>query len=162
MFRKFRFEESIYPDLKHIPMSTCFKLDRAGIRLDQGQWAQFSLEERRVLCHLSVRSQGESKCYRDYLCFLLKKQKGSLPKAALEVRDPEAEEWENLGRIPEVVYLRILKMKRFITPQEWIDLDDLERYVLYKLAQEKQNDEVLAQAYEEFFPQPGTRVQRIS
>ncbi|HVZ79984.1 MAG TPA: nitrate reductase associated protein [bacterium] len=162
MFRKFRFEETIYSDLSDIPMSTRFKLDRVGIQLDAKTWSHFSLEERRVLCHLSVRSQGELGCYRDFLLFLLRKHKEKAEKRDPESTRQERSEWENLSRIPEMVYFRILKLKKLITPQEWIDLDDLERYVLFKLSQDKRNDEVFAQAFEEFLPLTGLKAQRIS
>lgn len=162
MFRKFRFEEGIYSDLPDIPMSTRFKLDRVGFQLDPKGWSRFSLEERRVLCHLSVRSQGEVDCYRDYLDFLLKKYKEKSIKKDPESIRQERSEWENLSRIPEMVYFRILKLKKLITPQEWIGLDDLERYVLFKMAQDKRNDEIFAQAFEEFIPLTGLKAQRIS
>src|SRR5581483_10161915 len=142
MFRKFKFEEAHYQDLSAIPMSTRYKLDRVGLQVDPKTWSQFSMEERRVLCHLSVRSQGEVECYEEFLASLLRRH-----KAKIEKRDPlesrrERGEWENLNRIPEQVYLRVLKLKKLLTPQEWIDLDDLERYVLYRLSLEKYNDEV--------------------
>ena len=162
MFRKFRFEENIYPDLADIPMSTRFKLDRVSIQLSPKSWGHFSIEERRVLCHLSVRSQGELVCYRDFLAFLLRKHKEKLEKRDPESTRQERSEWENLNRVPEMVYFRILKLKKLITPSEWIGLDDLERYVLFKLAQEKRNDEVFAQAFEEFLPLTGLQTQRIS
>jgi len=162
MFRKFRFEDRIYPDLNDIPMSTRFKLDRVGFQLEPKGWSRFSQEERRVLCHLSVRSQGEVDCYRDYLDFLLKKYKEKVAKRDPESTRQERSEWENLSRIPEMVYFRILKLKKLITPQEWIDLDDLERYVLFKLAQEKRNDDVFALAFEEFLPMTHLKTQRIS
>lgn len=162
MFRKFKFEEAHYRDLSAIPMSTRYKLDRVGLQLEPKTWAQFSMEERRVLCHLSVRSQGEVECYEEFLASLLRRNKGKIEK-----RDPlesrrERAEWENLNRIPEQVYMRVLKLKKILTPQEWIDLDDLERYVLYRLSLEKYNDEVFLQAFEEFLRVPRLKAERIS
>ena len=150
MFRKFKFEEELYPHLSSIPLSTQFKLDRAGLRLSSRVWKQLSLEERNVLCHLSVRSQGELDCYRGFVEFLL----GKLEEKA-EKTDPSAffqdrALWENLARVPEGVYLQALRLKVIITPENWIQLDDMERYTLVRLSTDSQSEGRFQAALEEF------------
>ena len=157
MFRKFKFEEDLYGNLKDIPMSTRFKLDQVGLKLGVKSWNRFSPEEKKVLCHLSVRSQGELDCYKEYLLSLLRRLKEKPewtdPAAAQEERN----QWENLGHIPECVYLKALSLKGLITQGEWIRLDDLERYTLFRLSLEKYGDALFARALEEFLGVPAPK-----
>jgi len=151
MFRKFKFEEDIYEKLPSIPFSTQYKLDRIGALLPLKHWNRFSAEEKNVLCHLSVRSQGEMECYHDYLLCLLRRLKEKLEKQDPQASQMEKSQWENLSRVPEGVYLRALRLKAMVTPADWIQLDDLERYALVKLSLEKYSLEQFAKALEEFF-----------
>jgi hypothetical protein len=150
MFRKFKFEETLYGKLQEIPMSTRYKLDRIGLKLEPKSWNRFSPEEKHVLCHLSVRSQGELECYKEYLLFLLRRHKAKAEWVDTESAKKEKSQWENLNRIPEAVYLKVLALKGLMTPVEWIRLDDLERYALFRLSQEKYTGSLFAQALEEF------------
>jgi hypothetical protein len=68
----------------------------------------------------------------------------------LESVKKERFQWENLNRIPEEVYLKVLALKGLMTAVEWIRLDDLERYALFRLSQEKYSASQFAQALEEF------------
>lgn len=150
MFRKFKFEESLYGKLQEIPLSTRYKLDRVGLKLDTKSWNRFSPEEKHVLCHLSVRSQGELECYKEYLLYLLRRYKAKAEWIDGDTAKKDKIEWENLNRIPEEIYLRVLSLKGLITPVEWIRLDDLERYALFRLSQEKYSGSMFAQALQEF------------
>jgi hypothetical protein len=150
VFRKFKFEEEIYGKLQSVPLSTQFKLDRVGAKLSTKNWNRFSDEERHVLCHLSVRSQGELECYREYLTYLLRKLKEKADWQDPQVGLLEKAQWENLARIPEGVYLRALRLKVIISPGDWIQLDDLERYALVRLSVENQPMEMFAKALQEF------------
>lgn len=150
MFRKFKFEEAIYSKLQEIPLSTRYKLDRVGIRMGLKSWNRLSAEEKRVLCHLSVRSQGEMECYKEYLLYLLNRLKEKPEWLDTETGKKERAQWENLSRIPESVYLKVLSLKSLMTPVEWIRLDDLERYALFRLSQEKFGDILFGKALEEF------------
>ncbi len=151
MFRKFKFEEGIYEKLPSIPLSTQYKLDRIGAALPLKHWNRFSAEEKNVLCHLSVRSQGEMECYNEYLNYLLRRLKEKLEKQDPQSAQLEKSQWENLARVPEGVYLRALRLKAMVSPADWIQLDDLERYALVKLSMEKYSLEQFAKALEEFF-----------
>ena len=150
MFRKFKFEESVYDKLHSIPLSTQYKLDKVGAELSLRNWNKFSSEERRVLCHLPVRSQGELECYKEYLSFLLRqlneKMEGADPQAARQ----DKAQWESLARVPESVYLKALRMKILMTPGDWIQMDDLERHALFCLSSEKYPQELFAKALHEF------------
>jgi hypothetical protein len=150
MFRKFKFEESLYSKLPSIPMSTRYKLDRVGLRLGVKSWNRFSIEEKNVLCHLSVRSQGELECYKEYLLYLLQRLKEKTEWLDPEAAKRERSQWENLTRIPETVYLKALSLNSLLSPVEWIRLDDLERYALFRLSAEKYNEPQFVKALEEF------------
>lgn len=154
MFRKFKFEESIYEKLQDIPLSTRYKLDRVGLQLGVKSWNRLSAEEKRVLCHLSVRSQGEMECYKEYLLFLLHRLKEKPEWQDRETGKRERAQWESLSRVPENVYLKALSLKGLLTPVEWIRLDDLERYALFRLSVEKYGDALFSKALEEFLGLP--------
>ncbi len=153
MFRKFKFEEGVYEKLQTIPLSTQFKLDRIGISISQNSWIHFSPEERLVLCHLSVRSQGEQDCYRDYLTYLLRHNREPVTPMEQQVVLGEKSQWEGLARVPESVYLRALGLKAMITPADWIRLDDLERYALFKLSGDSPSVHSFEKALQEFLGQ---------
>lgn len=150
MFRKFKFEESIYPDLPRIPLSTQYKLDRVGVQLTLKSWNRLSQEERNVLCHLSVRSQGELECYKEYLLYLSRRLKEKVEWTDPNAGSREKVQWETLARVPEGVYLRALRLKVLMNPADWIQMDDLERYALFKLSLEKEPLELFAKALQEF------------
>lgn len=157
MFRKFKFEEEIYSKLQGIPMSTHYKLDRVGLKIGVKTWNRFSAEEKQVLCHLSVRSQGEMECYKEYLLYLLNRLKEKPEWLDPETGKKEKAQWENLSRIPESVYLKVLSLKSLMTPVEWIRLDDLERYALFRLSLEKYSDVLFGKALEEFLGLPSAK-----
>ncbi|HUO56953.1 MAG TPA: nitrate reductase associated protein [bacterium] len=150
MFRKFKFEEDLYASLSSIPLSTQFKLDRAGYRLPVKTWNQLSLEERNVLCHLSVRSQGELDCYRNFVEHVFRKLKEKPEKPEPTTLLHERALWENLAQVPEGIYLRALKLKVMLSPEDWLQLDDMERYALFRLAIETASEKVFHAALEEF------------
>jgi len=151
MFRKFKFEEPLYEALAAIPLSTQFKLDRVGMRLSLKNWGRFAPEERQVLCHLPVRSQGELECYKKYLSFLLKRWKEHCEPLDPQAAANERSQWENLNGVPESVYLKALRFRVLLTPENWIELDDLERYALFRLSTEKHPDPEFQEALNEFY-----------
>ena len=151
MFRKFKFEEPLYEGLTAIPLSTQFKLDRVGLHLSLKNWNRIALEERQVLCHLPTHSQGELECYRGYLAYLLR----GLREKCEEVDPPtvlkERAQWENLHGVPEGVYLNALRFRVLLSPENWIELDDLERYALFRLSSDKHTDSQFQEALTEFY-----------
>jgi hypothetical protein len=135
-------------------MSTRYKLDKAGLRLSLKSWLHFSSEERHVLCHLSVRSQGEVECYQEYLAYLLKRLKEKFEPLDPREEQLERTQWESLTRVPEAVYLKALTYNVLLTPTDWIRMDDLERYSLYRLSKEKYGEDRFTRALEEFLGIP--------
>ena len=137
MFRKFKFEESLYASLQEIPYSTRYKMDVVGLRLDLAAWKKLPLEERNVLCHLSVRSQGERDAYREFLVMTLKRS-GSEPSFSETMRlENERAQWENPGRMPTAVVEASFRAGLPLRTDDWLRFDDMERYVLFRVALEK-------------------------
>lgn len=160
MFRQFKFEDELYATLDHIPMSTQFKLDSLGLTLPPEAWAQLELPERWVLCHLSIRSRGERECYSQYLSYALKRLK--LPAAPSASSGDNKKPWEDIGRLPSEVAQKMRDLDLPLFWPEWIKMDDMERYTLFKLCQENAEPSRLRRAVEEFLglsrTSPSTKV----
>ena len=73
MFHRFRYEAEFYPTLSRLPLYVRMKLDLTGVRLSLKDWLAFSLEERRVICHLPVETEEEEQAFISYLDFLCRK-----------------------------------------------------------------------------------------
>ncbi|HEY5039211.1 MAG TPA: nitrate reductase associated protein [bacterium] len=157
VFRKFNFEEEIRPKVGYVPLATRYKLDIVGLRLPKKSWSVLAEEEREVLCHLSVRSQGEKECYRRYLAHLLAKR-GERP----EFLDPseiqqERNQWENPILIPVSVRRKMQEAGLSMVEEEWLKMDDLERYVLFRLSKENGSADPFQRALQELREHPRPR-----
>jgi hypothetical protein len=152
MFRKFKFEESLYDGLTAIPLSTLYKLDAVGLELSPEIWRGLPEEERRVLCHLSVRSLGEKNCYNRYVLHLLRRAGESPVFLEPEKMKRERSEWENPVRIPTAVHQQAVAAGFAMAQEDWLKMDDLERYALFKLSGEKRDAERFGSALREFLP----------
>lgn len=146
MFRQFKFEEALYPKMEAIPLSTRFKLDSLGLALPVEAWGRMSLEERRVFCHLSIRSRGERECYTQYLAYVLKRLQVTLPTADKGLNRP----WEDVSRLPGEVAQKMRDLDLPLFWPEWIKMDDMERYALYKLCLENAEGSLVRRAVQEF------------
>lgn len=145
MFRQFKFEEALYPKLEGIPLSTSFKLDTIGVEFPLPVWGKLAFEERCVLCHMPIRSKGERECYAGYLAFLLKRHSAPVPPPSA----PAKRVWEEISRIPAEVAHKAASLNLPIYWPEWIKLDDIERYAVYKLCCGNAEDRLLRQAVQE-------------
>lgn len=146
MFRQFKFEEALYPKMEAIPMSTRFKLDSLGLALPVEAWGKMALEERRVFCHLSIRSRGERECYTHYLAYVLKRLQMTLPAAD----KGQARPWEDVSRLPAEVAQKMRDLDLSLFWPEWIKMDDMERYALHKLCSENADPTAIRRAVQEF------------
>jgi hypothetical protein len=137
MFRKFKFEEALYEALQDIPYSVRQKIDLAGLRLTTEAWRRLPPEERGVLCHISVRSQGEREVYRAFLILALSRL-GLTPEVleAERLREERAR-WEDPLHVPEEVAESSSRAGLPVAEDDWLMFDDTERYVLFRVSQEK-------------------------
>jgi hypothetical protein len=148
MFRKFKFEESLCADMREIPFSTRFKMDEVGLRIETSTWRKLPLEERNVLCHLSVRSQGERDAYREFLILSVKRSgaKEAFPENSRLESDRSM--WENPGRMPSLVAEASFGAGIPVRPEDWLNFDDMERYTLFQISKER--PEWMSEALKEF------------
>lgn len=138
MFHRFQYEAEFYPDLNRLPLHLRMKLDLTGIKLSLRQWLAFSLEERRVLCHLPVSDTEERQAFVDYINFLCQRYNG-FPAPRVPPLSPAL--WSAQDRIPEPVLKKSRDNGRSITLEEWTDWQSHEQYALYKTAVSKDEPE---------------------
>ncbi len=149
MFRQFKFEEPLYPKLDQVPISTRFKLETMGLHLPPGLWNRLDLAERWVFCHLPIRSKGEKECYGAYLTYVLRREGFPSPSETNGVPS-EKKGWEDLSRLPSEVAQKMRDLNLPLFWPEWIKLDDMERFSLYKFCRENADDALVQQAVQEF------------
>lgn len=141
MFHRFEFESEFYPALGRIPFHVRMKLDATGVKLSLETWRAFSLEERRVLCHLPVETEEERSVFISYLAWLSRTHANAEIERA-PVLDPLS--WR-ADVIPEAVERR---SEGHITASEWNRWAEHERYTLYKTAMSR-DPELFEQAVAE-------------
>lgn len=147
MFRQFKFEEPLYQKLDRVPMSTLFKFEAMGLQLPDVVWNQLPLEERWVFCHLPIRSRGEKECYAGYQAYILKRYGAAAP---VEGNPLDKKGWEDLSRLPFEVAQKMRDLNLPLFWPEWIKLDDMERFALYKFCRENAQDILIQQVVQEF------------
>jgi hypothetical protein len=141
MFYHFEFESEFYPTLERIPFHVRMKLDTTGVKLSLDTWRAFSLEERRVLCHLPTETEEERSVFISYMAWL------SRTRANAEIeRTPvlDSSSW-GADTVPEAVERR---GKGGVTASEWNRWAEHERYALYKTAMSR-DPELFEQALSE-------------
>ena len=133
MFHRFKFESEFYSALERIPFHVRMKLDLGGVKVSLNTWRAFSLEERRVLCHLPVGLDEERAVFTAYTAWLSSTHTG----VAIE-RVPVVEPltWGD-REVPELVKRRSEGHACPITVNDWSQWAEHERYVLYKTATSK-------------------------
>lgn len=149
MFRKLKFEEPVYSELKSIPLSTQYKLNTIGVELRPESWNSLSIEARILFCHLSIQTRQDREIYKRYLLYLLKRK-----RRWVRILDPDHMrrtnfQWENLAQVPADVYQMAVDMGFILSSKDWIALDDFKRYVLVKFSQSKPSEEYLEKALKE-------------
>lgn len=152
MFYRYGFESEIYPTLRLIPLHVRMKLDLTGVKISLKNWQAFSLEERRVLCHLPAEKEEERKTFSSYLDFLSRRYLGEEASRVAPVIDPP---WEDLNRIPDSVRVMSEQAGETVTPGEWKRWNSCQRYALFKLSISKNEPEQFFQALKEFREEDG-------
>jgi hypothetical protein len=142
MFYRFQFESEFYPALGRLPLHARMKLDLAGVKLSLKQWLDFSLEERRTICHLPVESDEELEVFAAYLNFLCLRY-GGVPAQKLPRLNPAL--WDTPGQIPVPVLENSRDCGEAVTLEEWMRWQFHQRYGLYKTAVSKNEPEKFTQ-----------------
>lgn len=152
MFRKLKFEEMGYFDLKQIPLSTQYKLDAVGVKIRPETWNSLSLEARQLFCHIPVKTDQDKDCYRNYLLYLLKRLRRQVQILEPGQVQQEKAQWENPGRIPDGVYRMVVEMDFTLSPQDWLAMNDFQRYALFQLSKGNHGLDDLNAALAELLP----------
>ncbi len=130
MFYRFEFEAAFYPALERVPFHVRMKLDLAGVRVSLNTWRAFSMEERRVLCHLPADTDEEKEVFAAFLSALAPARAGVEAERCPPL---DADEWA----VPETVAVRSEAEGVRVTPAEWSRWAGHERYALHKTALSK-------------------------
>ncbi len=133
MFYRFEFEAAFYPALERVPFHVRMKLDLAGVRVSLNTWRAFSMEERRVLCHLPVDTDEEKEVFAAFLSALAPARAGAEAERCPAL-DPD--EWA-AAAVPETVGARSEAEGVRVTPAEWSRWAGHERYALHRTALSK-------------------------
>jgi hypothetical protein len=150
MFRKFKFEEDFYDQLRCIPFCVRQKLDQSGIKLSLKSWNLFSEEERQKLCEMEAGNQRQADSYRVYLVSLLEKLGQPVKFLEASQLEREKELWVDSSRVPDEVKTKLSQLDLSLSWEDWGRLDDLQRFVLLKLSQGKHDHANLGPALKEF------------
>src|ERR1041384_3364997 len=134
MFRKFKFEQAFYDKLRCIPFSTRHKLDLAGVKLSLRSWNLFSEAERQKLCEMPAQGDSAPR-YRETLLHLLEKHGESAKFLEPIQLEGEKAQWGDPQQVPGDVAAKISQLGLTLQPEDWRDLDDLQRVTLFKLSQ---------------------------
>ena len=149
MFYRYRFESEIYSSLSLIPLHVRMKLDITGVKISLKTWLAFSLEERRVLCHLPVETEEERENFSSYLAFLTRRYVGEEPSRVQAVTNLL---WEDSGQVPDSVRAKSDGIDCPVTLEEWSQWNTYQRFALSKLSVSKNEPEKFYQALQEFRP----------
>lgn len=146
MFYRFKFEAEFYPHMERIPFHVRMKLDTTGVKLSLDTWHAFSLEERRVLCHLPIDTDEERGVFTAYLAWL------SRTRANAEIERVAVVERSTWGHseVPEAVARRGDANGSPVTSTQWRQWAEHERYALYKTAMSRDSS-LFNEALEELY-----------
>jgi hypothetical protein len=148
MSARFNFEAQ-NDDFEGIPLTFRFKLDLLGVELSPEAWRRLPLPERRALMRRPVRTRGEQGSLQVFLQEALRRQGADLRPADPERLARERRAWGDLRRVPEEVEARAQACGVPVLLRDWANLDDVERYGLYRLAVEPGERRDCAAAYHE-------------
>ncbi len=147
MAQFFQFESDFVDALRCIPMQVRFKLDTCGVKLKLAHWNQFSLADRQLLVEQGCTSATEIAAYRQMLQDLVVRYSGS-PASALPVEPTPP--WEDSTVIPETVQAKAMEVGQPLTPEQWAQLQPLQRFALIKLSRSSHENANFLPALKEF------------
>jgi hypothetical protein len=152
MFRKLNFEEEAYSELKQIPFSTQYKLHSLGVKLRPESWNSLSLEARQLFCQIPIKSEQDKECYRNYLFYLLKRRRRQIHLLEPGQVEREKAKWENPVLIPNGVYQEVVDLGFTLSPRDWLEMGEFQRFVLVQLSEGNYDRDYVAKALVELLP----------
>jgi hypothetical protein len=144
----FDFEEDfIEKDIRCIPMTVRFKLDKAGIKLKLAEWNRFNVNERLDLATRACSTELETRLYNEYLAALIKEYTGKEATALTIDRTPE---WADTTTIPGRLKEKLHNYNWNMSIEQWQRLTELQRFALLKLCRPGHESKNFPKAIKEF------------
>ena len=147
MFHRYRHESTFYASLNRIPLHVRLKLDVTGVKISLKDWLAFSIEERKVVCHLPVETEDEKQVFSSYLDFLSRRYCGAPATTTIAVSNSV---WEAAHEVPGPVAGKCAPEIPPVTIEEWQRWKSHQRYALYKTALSKSEPEEFFSVLTEF------------
>jgi hypothetical protein len=144
----FAFEADFVEDnVRCIPMIVRFKLDACGIKLKLKEWSKMETEERENLATLSFDSVDEIAAYKNYLVNVIKKHTGESGTEIPVMTNPP---WTRTDEIPHPLQEKLKEFEWAISPVQWLNLSELQRFALLKLSYPGHENRNFPKAMKEF------------
>jgi hypothetical protein len=143
----FDFEQDFAHSLRCIPMSVRLKLDCCGVKLKLHQWMKFAAEQRQGLVDQPCQDPEQIQTYKKVLCELI--EKVCQEEAKCFEPDPNPA-WNQLDQIPEKLQNKASEHNIVISLVFWRQLEQLQRFALFKLSQPGHENRNFLPALQEF------------
>jgi hypothetical protein len=144
----FDFEADFVEDnVRCIPMIVRFKLDACGIKLKLKEWSKLQPEEREKLAHLPCSTESEIANYKNYLLELIHNHTGDTPTEIPIMTNPP---WVLTDELPYPLQEKLKEFNWHISPLQWLNLSELQRFALLKLSYPGQENRNFPKAMREF------------
>ncbi len=128
----FAFEEDfIEENIRCIPMTVRFKLDKTGIKLKLAEWVKFKPDERVKLATMACNTSEEITNYHHHLSELITVRTGGTPTGMAIDQQPA---WLDGENIPDELIKECVRINQVVKPEQWKSLSVLQRFALMKLS----------------------------
>jgi hypothetical protein len=143
----FEFEADFVDSLRCIPMQVRCKLDTCGIKLKLSDWNHMTQTERENLVKLPCTTPSEIQAYREHLQQLILQHTGT-PASELPI-EPNPP-WLDCTTVPASLQEKAQEIGITLTPQQWAELNPLQRFALIKLSRPGHESKNFPKAMAEF------------
>jgi hypothetical protein len=145
----FGFEEVSSEDLKFMPMSVRFNLDRFGLRISLAQWQMLPYADRVLLARFPVDDDTTIEPNFDHALFEMLRTHANVEPEWFT--PDEAPAWRNVDEVPPGVANQCgIAGLPVPTPERWAQLAPFKRYVLTKLSRKPEGNHDFIPAMKEF------------
>ena len=128
-------------------MRVRLNLDTCGVKLKLVHWHALDESERQQLVEMPCETEAEATQYREHLLKVVRGRYGSEPKL-LDI--PDHPDWENGETIPSTVLEKGKEFDIDLQPDQWANLDRLQRFALIKLSRPSHENKNFYPALQEF------------
>jgi hypothetical protein len=144
----FDFEEDfIEENMRCIPMTIRYKMDKVGIKLKLSEWNKFTTPERLELAVKKCSTNKEQATYSSYLSVLIRKYTGNAPTL---ITANTFAFCENTEKVPDLLKEKTSEFGWKLSITQWMHLTILQRYALIKLCRPGHENKNFPIAFKEF------------